>query len=157
MEDFENTNTWKFMDVPMRDLVQQSFDLMSTAQNQFDYSYVIFPMAKAYEGFLKKLFYSLGFIRKQQYLGDRFRIGRSLNPNLPKRYQWDWVYGKMKDYCEGETLPLRLWEAWKKGRNQTFHYTPEKKQLITLDEARDIQNLVVEVMEAALAGCDVVY
>ena len=164
MKDFENTNTWKFMDAPMRDLAKQSFTLLSIFQSsnvqiptQHDYSFIVFPMAKAYEGFLKKLFYSLGFIKKQQYLGDRLRIGRSLNPNLPKRYQWDWVYGKMVEYCKGDQLALRLWEAWKKGRNQPFHYTPEKNKLLTLDEARDIQSLMVEVMEAALIGCGVVY
>lgn len=157
MEGFEKTNTWKFMDEPMRDLAKQSFDLLSIAQNQHDYSYVVFPMAKAYEGFLKKLFFNLGFISKLQYLGDRFRIGRALNPNLPKRYQWDWVYDKMKSYCKGEELPLSLWEAWKKGRNQTFHYTAEHKQMIDINEAEDIIKLIIEVMEKALAGCSVVY
>jgi hypothetical protein len=161
MEDVERTNAWKFMDPPMRDLVRQSFQLLQREEaNQdfwHDYSFIIFPAAKAYEGFLKKLFFTLGFIKRQQYLGDRFRIGRALNPNLPKRYQWDWVYGKLLEYCKGEQLPLRLWEAWKRGRNQTFHYMPEHRQMVALSEARDILVLLSEVMNAALNGCNVVY
>ncbi len=101
MERFEQTSWWKYLTEPMRDLARQSYALLERERGRVeeykyhDYSFVVFPMAKAYEGFLKKLFFDLGLINKQQYGGDRFRVGKTLNPNLPKRYQWDWVYEKL--------------------------------------------------------------
>ena len=78
------------MEEPMRDLVGESYLLLEREErlneNLHDYSFVVFPMAKAYEGFLKKLFFDLGLINKRQYQGDRFRVGKSLNPNLPTRH-----------------------------------------------------------------------
>ena len=137
------------MDGTMQELVTQSHDLV-LVPNQHDYAFAIFPMAKAYEGFLKKLFFTLKFISKQQFYGDRFRIGRSLNPNLPKRYQSDWVFGKLQEFYKGDSLPLRLWEMWRRGRNQVFHYMPDHMQEISQKEALNILGLFSEVMECAI-------
>ena len=51
-----------------------------------DYSYLVFPFAKAYEGFLKKLLLDLQLIKESEYHGDRIRIGRVLNPNYLKSH-----------------------------------------------------------------------
>ena len=156
MEDIEKTNWWAYMDEPMRDLVRQSVTLLDLQlPPQHDYGFAVFPMAKAYEGFLKKLLFNLELITKQQYAGDRFRIGRALNPNLPKRYQHDWVFGKLTDYCGGTHTPLLLWEAWKQGRNSVFHFYPDHTKLTTHDEAREKVKMITEAMAKALAGCRV--
>ncbi|KUK79482.1 MAG: hypothetical protein XD95_0351, partial [Microgenomates bacterium 39_7] len=47
-----------------------------------DYSFIVFPMSKAYEGFLKKLFFDMKLISQETYEGHRFRIGRALNPDV---------------------------------------------------------------------------
>ncbi len=147
------------MDEPMRDLAQQSYALLEresgrAGEQEFhDYSFVVFPMAKAYEGFLKKIFFDLKLISRMQYKGDRFRVGKSLNPHLPKRYAWDWVYGKLVAYCGGEGLPLRMWETWKSARNRIFHYFPDHHEFITLDQARLLISGIVRVMEDVLTGC----
>lgn len=122
-------------------------------QEFHDYSFVVFPMAKAYEGFLKKMFFDLKLISRMQYLGDRFRVGKSLNPHLPKRYAWDWVYGELVTYCGGETLPLQMWETWKRARNRVFHFFPDHHEFITLDQARLLISGIVRIMEDALTGC----
>lgn len=173
MEDVEKTNWWAYMDEPMHDLVKQSFTLLSISQTpnpktqinsnnsnsqiptQHDYGFIVFPMAKAFEGFLKKLFYNLEVISKQQYMGDRFRIGKALNPNLPKRYQHDWVFDKLTDYCGGTHTPLLLWEAWKQCRNAVFHYYPDHARLTTREEAHEKLNMITEAMAKTLAGCRV--
>lgn len=161
MLDYQNTNWWKYLTEPMRDLAQQSYELLENLQNSktqnlqyHDYSFVVFPMAKAYEGFLKKLFFDLGLINKQQYGGDRFRVGKALNPNLPKRYQWDWVYDKLSLACGGDEVPLQMWEVWKKARNRIFHFFPDHHKFITLQQARELIREIGEIMEKALIQCD---
>lgn len=157
--DFKQTNWWKYIDEPMRDLATQSYELLAHEQDRgvdskyHDYGFVVFPMAKAYEGFLKKFLYDLQLISAKQYLGDNFRIGKALNPHLPKRYQWDWVYGKLAEYCKSEDLPQLLWSTWRKGRNQIFHYFPDHHAFIDLPKARDVVEEISAAMERALIGC----
>jgi len=141
----------------MRDLAALSLMLVDREkklqEGLHDYSFIVFPMAKAYEGFLKKVFFDLGFINNRQYRGDRFRIGRALNPNLPKRYRWDWVWGKMVTFCGGEELPLEMWEVWKRARNRIFHYFPDHQEFISLEEASELVEEVTRIMEKTLLGC----
>lgn len=147
----------------MRDLMKSSFTLLEREKQHVehgnsanhDYSFVVFPAAKAYEGFLKKLFFELKLITKQQYLGDRFRIGKSLNPHLAKRYQWDWVYGRLVNYCHGEALPIKMWETWKRGRNRIFHYFPDHHEFIDLAQAEELIQALIDSMEQSLTGCKV--
>lgn len=163
MKDFEQTNWWKYLTEPMRDLAGESYVLLEqedsrlrqgSGEPKHDYSFVVFPMAKAYEGFLKKLFYDLGLINKHQYGGDRFRVGKALNPNLPKRYQWDWVYAKLSLACGGDEVPLQMWEVWKKARNRIFHFFPDHHEFITLQQARELIREIGEIMEKALIQCE---
>lgn len=160
MDAYENSNWWRYLTEPMRDLAGQSFALLEREGGKageykyHDYSFVVFPMAKAYEGFLKKLFYDLGLINNRQFSGDRFRIGKALNPNLPKRYQWDWVYDKLALACHGEETPLLMWEVWKKARNRIFHFFPDHHELISLDQARELIWEIQKAMENSLIQCD---
>ena len=141
----------------MKDLVEESYDLLemsnvqSSMSNLHDYSFVVFPIAKAYEGFLKKLFLDMGLISQSQYVGEHFRIGKALNPNLPKRYRSGWVFGKLVESCGGGAdLPLRMWEAWKRARNRIFHFFPDHHEFIGLKEARELVTGVSEVMGEAM-------
>ncbi len=146
------------MDESMRDLVEESFTLLEREERLqgelHDYSFVVFPMAKAYEGFLKKLLLDMKLIDKRQYYGEHFRIGRALNPSLPKRYRAGWVYGRLVESCQGnEELPLFLWEVWKRARNRIFHFFPDHHEFISLEEAREMIEKLAEGMERALEGC----
>src|SRR3989344_2725074 len=157
--DYKQTNWYRYMEEPMRDLVQQSFTLLemfSVYDSRFeyhDYSFVVFPIAKAYEGFLKKLFLDMGLIYKRQYLGEHFRVGSALNPNLPKRYRTGWVFGRLVTSCGGEELPMALWEVWKKARNRIFHFFPDHHEFISLDEAKQLIDELDRVMSRAVEGC----
>lgn len=158
--DFKSTKWFRYMDEPMRELATQSFELLDQERQRLlprkDYSFVIFPMAKAYEGFLKKLFLDMDLISEQQFNGEHFRIGKALNPNLPKRYRSGWVFEKLMTSCGGETLPLRLWEAWKRGRNRIFHFFPDEQKEVTLAEVEKIVLNLAEAMEQAVDGCGLV-
>jgi len=68
-----------------------------------DFSFLVSPIAKAYEGFLKDLFLKIGIITENDYSSDRFRVGKTLNPSL--RYKRFSVYQKLSDFDEkGEEL-----------------------------------------------------
>ena len=119
-----------------------------------DYSFVVFPFAKVYEGFLKKLFLQIGAINEYQYNNDRWRVGRALNPQLEKDLRHtESVYDRIVNYCGGVELADKLWQAWKKGRNQVFHFWPGKTQPLSLEEAKVIILEIEKTMEEALYAC----
>ncbi len=116
-----------------------------------DYSFVVFPMAKAYESFLKKFLYSIGLIDKERYGHRQFRIGSSLNPDIPPRHRDEyWLYDNVSASC-GEELARELWDAWLTCRNHLFHYFPEVKSNITLEEAQRLLFLMDSAMRSAYA------
>lgn len=162
MENWEDTNWWRYLDENLRDLIKQSIDLVTqeterekTQEVYKDYSFIVFPAAKAYEGFLKKLFLDMKLISNAQYYGDHFRIGRALSPTLPKRYRSGWVYGKLVGVCGNEELPMAMWDVWRNARNRIFHFFPQSMHSISLDEARSLVMAITFVMERALLGCKV--
>ena len=120
-----------------------------------DYSFVVFPFAKVYEGFLKKLFLSIGAINEWQYNNDRWRVGRALNPQLEKELRHESVYDRIVEHCGGVELADRLWQAWKRGRNQIFHFWPGRNKALTLGDAKEIISQIEATMEAALVDCKV--
>jgi|SRR3990172_2714592 len=162
---FEKSNWWHYVDESLRELMGQSRELITHERAAItgsdgvysDYSFVVFPAAKAYEGFLKKVFLDMGLIGQPQYYGEHFRIGRALSPTLPKRYRAGWVYGKLVRSCRGDVLPQRMWELWKRARNKTFHYFPGKQQRLTLDEAERLVEEIALTMEESLQGCGLKY
>lgn len=116
-----------------------------------DYSFIVFPMSKAYEGFLKKLFYDLGLITKATYEGRRFRIGRALNPDVVK-HQRDqyWLFDDVARICSPK-IAKRLWKAWLLCRNRVFHFFPKDKGLLNYDQALAKVQQVAEAMQSAVA------
>lgn len=120
-----------------------------------DYAFVVFPAAKAYEGFLKKLFFDLRFITEEDYTGKHFRIGKSLNPSLPRDVRNHQIYGKIVEYCGGKELADQLWETWRVCRNLTFHWFPEEKNAISLSESIDRVNMIVSAIDASFEECRV--
>lgn len=112
-----------------------------------DYGYLIYPAAKAYEGFLKSFFYKHGLIDSYMYKSEHFRIGKAINPDLPQKYREDgWVYDDLARLF-GDDIPERLWSTWRKCRNHVFHYKPDKLRLYTLVEAQ----IKIELIFSAIA------
>ncbi len=153
----KNSPLWRYLSSHQKELVEDGEYLFGKAGEQekilHDYSYLVFPYAKAYEGFLKKLFLDLKFIDGETYRGDRFRIGKALNPSLEKKWKHESIYDKLVSYCGGKDLADRLWQVWKKGRNLLFHYFPHNYRKISLAEAQQIKDEMLTVMEKALTEC----
>jgi hypothetical protein len=110
-----------------------------------DFSFLVAPIAKAYEGFLKDFFLKLNIISDNEYESDRFRVGKTLNPSL--RYKRFSVYQKLSEYHDkGEELAEKLWDAWKFGRNEIFHYFPGNYKNLSKNEAEERINLLLRAI-----------
>ena len=151
---------WNYLSAGQRGLIEGGKYLLEDTKNHpdtriTDYSYLVFPFAKAYEGFLKKVFLDLDFISLQDYESNHFRIGRVLNPHLEKRMRKWSVYDKVVRNCGGVELADELWEVWKQGRNLVFHYFPHNLRALKLDEAEEIIERMLQVMQNAVRDCKI--
>lgn len=160
MRDITKSVWWEYVSHDIQELLEESLVLLDTVKSWnltfHDYSFVVFPAAKAYEGFLKKLFLDMKLISSDDYYGKHFRIGKSLNPQLEKRLRNDdWVYAKLAEYCGGKELPDFLWNTWKQSRNMVFHWFPNEANAITKEEAKDRVNMIIQAFDRAFESCRV--
>jgi len=151
---------WGYVEEDVRELLLTTQLLINKVggwEERFhDYAFVVFPAAKAYEGFLKKLFLDLGWISENDYFGKRFRIGKALNPSLESELrQREGVYDKIVEFCQGRELADKLWETWRQARNSTFHWFPKEKNAISSDEAKQKVVMVIDAMDAAFRQCKI--
>lgn len=144
---------WEYLSPEMKDMIADAQVLAEEAKTSSriltDYSYLVFPVSKAYEGFLKKLFLDLGIIVKEQAESDHFRIGKALNPFIEPFLKAESYYEKICDKL-GTDLTMELWNQWKKGRNLLFHYFPNHLQCVRLSEAEEINKGIIAVMEKTI-------
>lgn len=154
----KNSFFWNYLSSGQKGLIDEGLYLLNDIKehpdaNISDYSYVVFPFAKAYEGFLKKLFLDLGFISQQVYESNHFRIGKALNPHLEKILRHESIYDKIVNLTGGRQLADELWNVWKRGRNLVFHYFPHNFRALSLSDAENIINEMLTVMERAVREC----
>lgn len=150
---FSSENWYSYLTDWQRQLVVTTSKLIEQQNDNkdyfVDYSFIVFPMAKAYEGFLKKFFLDLRLISIETYEGRRFRIGRALNPDVSynQRDKY-WIYDDVSRYCT-ERVARQLWDAWLNCRNRVFHFFPKDQGLLSLTEAkRKIEELNLAMREA---------
>lgn len=123
-------------------------------QDPTDYSYLVFPFAKLYEGFLKDVFLDLGIIDQRDYRSNHFRIGKVLSPNLVRRLGKRSAYGQTRDRY-GMKLADLLWRAWKEGRNLVFHYFPADFRLLSKEQALVCITTLIGAMETCVERTNV--
>lgn len=111
-----------------------------------DYSFIVFPMAKAYEGFIKMFLLEMGLIPREVFESRRFRIGRALNPDL-SHYQQDerWLFDDVARSCSRDRA-LQIWQTWLECRNHVFHFFPQDERGLTLLQAERKLKMLVETM-----------
>jgi hypothetical protein len=144
---------WQYLSEMQRDLILEGQFLMNEiVKNQAyqfkDYSFLIFPFAKAYEGYLKKLFRDLKFISHLDYISDHLRLGKLMSPNLVGKLGERSLYKKIKEATTKE-LADRIWDIWRRGRNQIFHYFPHNLKAISFEEAKFLANEFLATMMAS--------
>lgn len=110
-----------------------------------DYSYIVFPFAKLYEGFLKHVFRDLKIISEDRYRDTHYRIGKALSPGLVEKLGKRSAYGHIQKQFSKE-LATKLWKTWKEGRNVIFHYYPGNVQALSEKEAIDKVYMIIDAM-----------
>ncbi len=144
---------WQYLSPTQKDLILEGQyllkNIISNNAYQFkDYSFIIFPFAKAYEGYLKKLFKDTGLISHLDYINDHLRLGKLMSPNLINRLKERSIYKKIKEKTTKD-LADKIWNTWKLGRNQIFHYFPHNLKSVGFKEAEKIVNQIIETMKEA--------
>lgn len=142
---------WQYLSQNQKDLILEGQylmnDIIKNDAYQFkDYSFLIFPFAKAYEGFLKKIFLDVKFISHLDYISDHLRLGKLMSPNLVGKLGDRSLYKKIQETAT-QDLADRIWETWKIGRNQIFHYFPHNIKAVSFVEAEEIINKIILTME----------
>lgn len=142
---------WSYLSQGQRDLLEEGLYLMDEIVRdqayQFkDYSFLVFPFAKAYEGFLKQIFRDKKLISRLDYISDHLRLGKLMSPNLIGKLGQDSLYLKIENGYSKE-LAEKVWNVWKNGRNQIFHYFPHNIKAITFSESRGICMDILRTME----------
>lgn len=144
---------WLYLSQNQKDLILEGQYLMNDIVKdqafQFkDYSFLVFPFAKAMEGFLKQLFLDIGFISRLDYISDHLRLGKLMSPNLVMKLGTRSLYKKIIDTA-GVELADEIWHAWKMGRNQIFHYFPHNLKSVSFEQAeREIGEILLAMEHA---------
>lgn len=144
-----NEPVWRYFSSTQKDLIQEGNYLITITEEKRhkfkDFSFLVFPYAKSYEGYLKQLFLDVGFINHLDYISNHFRIGKYLSPNLIERLGDRSIYSQIIKYAS-EDLAEEMWEIWKTGRNEVFHYYPHNIKRLTFEEARSINENILHTM-----------
>lgn len=146
-----NAAFWQYLSQNQKDLILEGQYLMNDiikdqAYHFKDYSFLIFPFAKAYEGFLKQLFKDIKFISHLDYISDHLRLGKLLSPNLIEKLGERSLYQKITDEINSD-FAEKIWQTWKTGRNRIFHYFPHNLKAVSLGEAEEIIGMILKTME----------
>ncbi len=148
------TAFWQYLPQSIKELILEGQYLVNDVirdGNTYkfkDYSFMIFPFAKAYEGYLKQLFKDVGFISHLDFISDHLRLGKLMSPNLMGRLAERSLYKKIRE-ATSEDLAAKIWETWKLGRNQIFHYFPHNLKAVTFSEANEIIEKLLATMQEA--------
>jgi hypothetical protein len=142
---------WTYLSQGQRDLLEEGLYLMDNViKNQAyqfkDYSFLVFPFAKSYEGFLKQIFRDKKLISRLDYISDHLRLGKLMSPNLIGKLGPESLYLKIENGYSKE-LADKVWNVWKNGRNQIFHYFPHNIKAISFNESRGICMDILRTME----------
>lgn len=154
----ETSKFWHYLSPDMQALVRDGEFLVEDSlrhtadglpAGRQDFSYLVFPFAKLYEGFLKKLFLDAKIISEREYHSDHFRIGKALSPNMVRQLADRSAYKQITDRY-GDQLAARLWHTWKEGRNLVFHYFPHNLRSLSRPAAVELVNQLVGTMSEAV-------
>ena len=148
-----STEFWKYLSQKQKDLIHQGdfirHEVIEEGKYNFDdYAFMVFPYAKAFEGFLKQLFKDTGFLTEEEYISDHLRLGKLLSPNMARKLGEASLYEKLIS-VGSKDLADKIWDSWRNGRNRVFHYFPHNLEAITLTEAEEKSQMILETMEYA--------
>jgi len=132
---------FKSLSDKQKQFLEQSFYLLKDVAYKhkefYDFSFIVMPASKAYEGFVKDFLFAQKLISEKRYKGTRFRVGKALNPNLAMEDPdgFEALFDDLIDIFGNDHIPTQMWQTWKECRNKVFHYFYDQENAITLEEA----------------------
>lgn len=150
----KSSQLWNYLTPEMKDLAIEGDKLLNSCllkseDGMQDYSYLVFPWGKLYEGFLKKIFLDLNLITPEDYFGNEVRIGKLLSSGQgnkpPHRLSLIKELSSSKVFGESLTKVMRM--VWRNSRNTVFHFFPNNVYKLDLETAKKRISEVVKCMD----------
>lgn len=146
----DTVSYWDYLSPHQRDLIREGSyiyqEIFSDGRYNFqDYSFIVFPFAKAFEGFIKQFLLDIGLISNQQYNSDHIRVGKLLSPESSHYVRDDSIYSHLV-HNTGKDAADMIWMTWKYCRNQVFHYYPHNNKSLSLIEAKERIHLIISTI-----------
>lgn len=142
---------WNYLSIPQQDLLIEGDYLkdqvIEDSEYSFkDYSFLVFPFAKAYEGFLKQVALDVKFISHLDYISNHFRLGKMLSPNMIEKLGEERSLYSQIERAVNKEFAEEVWFTWKLHRNEIFHYYPHNLKAIGFQEADSIAKTITSTM-----------
>jgi hypothetical protein len=158
LQDFLSPELFSFLLPDQRDDILDSFRLLdhfstpdkNGMQDPQDFAFIVFPTARAFEGFLKYFFMHIGVLGDEHYRSKHFRVGRSFNPDIKMHLRDEvWIYDDVARATSDE-IARELWQMWLSGRNHLFHYFPDDRYQVSYAQAKDLVEGLIKAMDDAV-------
>ena len=116
------------------------------APNLSDYSCMVLPLAKAYEGVLKKILVRAGFINEADLQENPdISISRYFNPVGNNA-----IFRALKDQARDKTIPHVIYSTYQECRNLILHYDPYRdNRLKTIEDAEFYERRISDAIKKA--------
>ena len=150
----EGSKLWNYFSPDQRVMASDGAYLLADIEQHHDstptdYSYLVFPFAKLYEGFLKQLFLDLGVISEKEYNSEHYRIGKSLSPNLVGRLRARSAYRQIQDRY-GKESGHKVVAYLEKRKKYGISLFPGYLRALTHEAAQAIVHQMVDTMNDAI-------
>ncbi len=131
----------EFVGQDLIDLRNDAYALASLWQSSpsvptvHDYSFIVVPMSKAYEGFLKKILMRYGVVEELKFAE---KPDESINKYFnPKDGTSEKIYIHLRDARRDKAVPHEIFATYQEYRNQLVHYdTHRDTRVSTADDAK---------------------
>lgn len=108
-----------------------------------DYSFLILPTAKAYEGILKKILINKGMLKEEGLKNNpNVNVGSFFNPLGNEA-----VFKILRDKARDKSIPHVIYSTYQECRNQLLHYDLYRDNRVkSIDEARFIYQRIIDAI-----------
>ena len=120
--------------------------LINSKYQLSDYSCMVLPLAKAYEGVLKKILVSSGFITEADLQENpNISINKYFNPVGNNA-----IFKALKDQARDKAIPYIIYSTYQECRNLIFHYDPYRdNRLKSIGDADFYQRRIDDAIKKA--------
>ena len=101
-------------------------EIEKSLHNMSDYSFLVLPMAKVYEGILKRVLVKTKILKEEDLLSNpTINVGGYFNPIGNHK-----IFDRLKDKARDKTVPHIIYSTYQECRNNILHYDSYKDNRI---------------------------